>query len=72
MVRKLVHRHGLRLFEADLALEETRYHLAVGDKSSAKATLTKARELIAAMNYGRRCSELAALEDELVGKDGYS
>jgi tetratricopeptide (TPR) repeat protein len=67
-VRKLIRRHGLRLFEADLALEETRYHLAADDKGSATTTLAKGRELIAAMRYGRRDAELAALEDELGGK----
>lgn len=61
----LVRRHGMRLFEADLALEQTRCHLAAGDEGAARTTLAKARELIESMGYGRRLPELAALEAEL-------
>ena len=64
-VAKLVRRHGLRLFEADLALERTRCHLAAGDEDAARETLDTARELITDMDYGRRRPELADLEAEL-------
>lgn len=38
---------------------------AARDKDAATATLTKARELITEMSYGRRLKELAELEAEL-------
>ena len=64
-VATLVRRHGLRLSEADLALERTRYHLAAGDAVAARDTLTHARALIEEMGYGRRLPELAELEAAL-------
>ena len=44
----------MRLYEADLDLEQTRWHLAKNDRDSARETLAKAKELIESMNYGRR------------------
>ncbi len=61
----IILRSGLRLFEADLALERTRCRLAQHDRDAAGATLQRARELIEAMNYGRRRPELVRLEEEL-------
>jgi len=68
-VGTLVRRHSLHLFEADLALECTRCHLAAEDPEAARKTLARARELVTAMDYGRRRPELAALEAQL-GVDG--
>lgn len=64
-VATLVRRHGLRLFEADLALEQTRCHLAADNRESARTTLEHARKLITEMSYGRRLPELNALDAEL-------
>jgi tetratricopeptide (TPR) repeat protein len=64
-VQTLVRRHGLRLFEADLALEQTRCHLAANNRESARTTLEHARKLITEMSYGRRVPELNALDAEL-------
>lgn len=64
-VATLVRRHGLRLFEADLALEQTRCHLAASNRDSARTTLEHARKLITEMSYGRRVPELNALDAEL-------
>jgi len=64
-VQTLARRHGLRLFEADLALEQTRCHLAASDCASARTTLEHARKLITEMGYGRRLPELSALDAEL-------
>ena len=50
------------LFEADLELEHSRWHLAQHDADSARKTLDKARDLIASMDYGRRRPEVEALE----------
>ena len=68
-VQTLVRRHGLRLFEADLALEQTRCHLAARDRASARTTLEHARKLITAMSYGRRVRELKALDDEMTAAE---
>ncbi|MCA8953097.1 MAG: tetratricopeptide repeat protein, partial [Planctomycetes bacterium] len=65
--QKLCRRHDLRLFEADVALERARCQLAAGERADAGATLSVARELIAAMNYGRYRSELTRLQAELAG-----
>ncbi len=64
-VATLVRRHGLRLFEADLALEQTRCHVAANKRESARTTLERARKLITEMSYGRRLPELNALDAEL-------
>jgi len=64
-IQTLVRRHGLRLFEADLALEQTRCHLAANKRESARTTLEHARKLITEMSYGRRVPELNALDAEL-------
>jgi len=64
-VATLVRRHGLRVFEADLALEQTRCHLAARDRASAQTTLEHARKLITEMGYGRRVPELNELDAEL-------
>ena len=61
-VRTLVRRTGLRLFEADLELEQTRWHLAQHDADSARKTLDKAKDLIASMDYGRHRPEVEALK----------
>ena len=55
----------MRLFEADLELEQTRWHLAKNDPDSARKTLDKAKDLIESMDYGRRRPEVEALEAEL-------
>ncbi len=65
VVATLVRRHGLRLFEADLALEQTRCHLAAHKREPARTTLEHARKLITEMSYGRRLPELNALDAEL-------
>ncbi len=61
-VRTLVRRTGMRLFEADLELEQSRWHLAKNDPDSARKTLDKARDLIESMDYGRRRPEVEDLE----------
>ena len=61
-VRTLVRRTGMRLFEADLELEQSRWHVAQHDADSARKTLDKARDLIESMDYGRRRPEVEALE----------
>ena len=55
----------MRLFEADLELEQTRWHIANNDSDSARTTLAKAKDLVESMNYGRRRPEVEALEVEL-------
>ena len=55
----------MRLYEADLDLEQTRWHLAKNDRDSARETLAKAKELIESMNYGRRRPEVEELEAEI-------
>ncbi len=52
----------MRLFEADLELEQSRWHLAQHDPGSARKTLRRAKDLIASMDYGRRRSEVKDLE----------
>ena len=64
-VRTIVGRTGMRLFEADLELEQTRWHLAQEDHTAARESLGKARELVEDMGYGRRRPEVEALEAEL-------
>ena len=64
-VATLIRRHGLRLFEADLELEQTRWHLAAGDTNAARETLATAKALVESMGYGRRRPEVEALEAEL-------
>ena len=61
-VRTLVRRTGMRLFEADLELEQARWHLAKNDRESARNTLDKAKELVESMDYGRRRREVEDLE----------
>lgn len=63
--RKIVRQSGMRLFEADLELEQSRWHLAKNDPDSARDTLGKAKELIESMDYGRRRPEVEHLESEL-------
>ena len=63
--RKIVRRTGMRLFEADLELEQARWHLASGDPDSARATLAKAKALVESMGYARRLPEIEALEAQL-------
>lgn len=58
-------RGGMRLFEADCHLEYARWYLAAGDKESARASLDRAREMIAEMGYHRRDGEVEALDREL-------
>jgi len=64
-VRTIVHRAGLRLFEAELALEQARCHLAQGHHAQARTALAIARQLVEAMGYGRRRREIAELEAAL-------
>ena len=52
----------MRLFEADLELEQTRWHIAKSDPDSARATLDRAKDLIESMDYGRRRPEVEDLE----------
>ena len=52
------------LFEADLELEQTRWHLAKNDPDSARESLDKAKDLIEDMDYGRRRPEVEELEAE--------
>ncbi len=61
-VRTLVRRTGMRLYEADLELEQTRWHLAKNDPDSARTTLDRAKDLIESMDYGRRRPEVEDLE----------
>ena len=69
-VRTIVRRTGMRLFEADLELEQTRWHLANNDPDSARNTLDKARELVESMSYGRRRPEVKTLEAEIAAGPG--
>ena len=55
----------MRLYEADLELEQTRWHLANGHPDDARASFDKAKALIEAMNYGRRRPEVEELEAAL-------
>jgi len=61
-VRTIVRRTGMRLYEADLELEQTRWHLTNNDADSARITLDKAKELVESMSYGRRRPEVGDLE----------
>ena len=60
--RTIVRRTGMRLFEADLELEQSRWHVAQHDPDSARKTLGRARDLIESMDYGRRRPEVEDLE----------
>ena len=64
-VRTIVRRTGMRLFEADLELEQTRWHLAKNDTDSARKTFDKAKDLVESMDYGRRRPEVKDLEAAL-------
>ena len=64
-VRTIVRRTSMRLFEADLELEQTRWHLAKKDRDSTRESLDKAKKLVKSMNYGRRRPEVETLEAEL-------
>ena len=55
----------MRLFEADLELEQTRWHLAQHDPDSARNSLIKAKDSVKSMGYGRRRPEVEDLEAEL-------
>ena len=55
----------MRGFEADLELEQTRWHVAKNDPDSARETLDKAKDLIESMDYGRRRPEVKDLEAEI-------
>ncbi|MEM8557007.1 MAG: TIR domain-containing protein [Bacteroidota bacterium] len=61
-VRTIVRRTGMRLYEADLELEQARWHVANGDADAARQALDKARDLVEDMNYGRRRPEVADLD----------
>lgn len=60
-VRILIRRTGMRLFEADLELEQARCYLANNGPDSARNTLAKAKALVESMNCGRRRPEVEAL-----------
>lgn len=64
-VRAIAERGGMNLHLADLALEETRLALALGDSATARTHLTDARTRIAAMGYHRRDKDVAELEQKL-------
>jgi hypothetical protein len=64
-VRTIVRRTGMRLFEADLELEQTRCHLAKNDRDSARNTLDKAKDLVESMDYRRRRPDVDGLEAAL-------
>ncbi len=55
----------MRRFEADLELEQSRWHIAKNDPDSARKTLDKAKELVESMDYGRRRPEVEDLETEI-------
>lgn len=55
----------MRLFEADLGIEQTRWHIAKTDPESARETLKRAKELVEDMDYGRRRPEVEELEAAL-------
>jgi len=69
-VRTIVRRTGMRLFEADLELEQTRWHLANNDPASARNTLDKAKDLVDSKDYGRRRPEVKTLEAEIAAAGG--
>ncbi len=56
---------GMRLFEADIALERARWALFDEDEATATARLAEARTLIEDCGYQRRAPELEALEKRL-------
>ncbi|PTL82230.1 TIR domain-containing protein [Vitiosangium sp. GDMCC 1.1324] len=56
---------GMQLAQADLHLESSRLHLAMGHNELARAELDAARKMIARTGYHRRDRELAELETRL-------
>ena len=64
-VRTIVRRTGMRLFEANLELEQARWHLAKNDRDSARIALDKVKDLVESMDYGRRRPEVEDLEAAL-------
>ena len=57
-------RSGMRLHEADCHLEQARLHLALDNKTDARRSCAKAREMINEMGYHRRDKELEELEQQ--------
>ena len=64
-VEKIVWRTGMRLFVAELALENTRLCLAKGNQEIAKTSLDMAKALVQEMSYGRRLRDIEELESQL-------
>lgn len=64
-VRDIAEGGGMRLFLADLELEETRLALARHDRPAARSHLAIARALVERCGYGRRRPEVAELEAAL-------
>jgi hypothetical protein len=61
----IARRGGMKLHQADCHLEYARLYLALGNRESARASLTTAKAMIREMGYGRREGEVAALEKDL-------
>ena len=61
----IAERGGMGLFQADSHLEYVRLHLAMGDKSDARESLAKAKEMVERMGYHRRDGEVAELEEKV-------
>jgi tetratricopeptide (TPR) repeat protein len=62
---ELATRSELRLYEADAHLGYTRLYLATGDLTLARRHLARAREIISAIDYGRRKAESEDLTAQL-------
>ncbi|MCP3963501.1 MAG: hypothetical protein GY719_37170 [bacterium] len=62
---EIAERGHMRLFEADVHLEQTRLRQQTGEADAARRHLGRARELVTACRYGRREGEVAWLEGRL-------
>jgi hypothetical protein len=65
LTARLVELCGCHLYRADVALEQVRFSLAVGDRPGALASFHQARALIARTGYHRRDGPLAELAASL-------
>lgn len=63
--RALCERCGMKLFLADVHLEQARLHLAFGDPERTRPEYERARTLVAEMGYHRRDPEVSALAEAL-------
>ena len=58
-------RGGMGLHEADCHLEYARLYLAMEKKEKARESLSKAKEMIQEMGYGRRQKDVKEIEGQL-------